>query len=71
MWWIRIIIFIASIFAIFFTGLWIMNLISTITNPTVELKDGNLVDKYSNAKLVMLIIMAFSWAMVISLMPYA
>ena len=60
-----IIEFLASIVAIFFSWVLVILLINMVVNPQINVKDGKVVEKYSNARLMYALIIAIAWAIVI------
>lgn len=60
-----IIEFLCSTIAIFLTWILIMNIISSILNPSFIVKDGVTIEEHYNARLIFALITAICWAIVI------
>lgn len=52
---------------LFFTWLLITNLISAVTNPDFEERDGKLIEKGANARSALILITSVCWGLVIAL----
>ena len=66
-WVIGILKFIAAAIAVFTTCVFIISCIQAIINPKPVTKDGKVVDANDEARGLFSIIMAISWALVITL----
>lgn len=62
---LKILEFISSSVAIFFTWVLIMNIISAIINPQITMKNGVTIESNNNARLMFALIIAICWAIVI------
>lgn len=60
-----IIEFLCSAIAIFLTWILIMNIISSILNPSFIVKDGVTIEENYNARLMFVLIISICWAIVI------
>lgn len=67
-WVIGILTFICTFIAIFSMGLLIISCISSIINPQLSVdKNGSVIEKHHNSRLMFLLITAIAWAIVIAL----
>jgi thiol:disulfide interchange protein len=66
-WVLAILSFIFSFIALFSTGLFVLSCISAVINPQITVENGTVVDKNRNSRYMLLIILAFSWAIVIAI----
>jgi hypothetical protein len=60
-----IIEFLCSVIAIFVTWILIINIISSVINPQIVIKDGVAIEENYNSRLLFALIIAISWGIVI------
>ena len=66
-WILGIMKFLFAAGGLFFTWLLITNLISAVTNPDFEERDGKLIEKGANARSALILITSVCWGLVIAL----
>ena len=62
---IKLLEFIFSTVAIFFSWVLVMSIISSVINPQIIIEENKAIEKNNNARLIYSLIIAICWALVI------
>jgi hypothetical protein len=62
---IKLLEFIFSTVAIFFSWVLVMSIISSVINPQIIIEENKAIEKNNNARLIYALIIAICWALVI------